>query len=146
MKSATDVLQRKSERVKNSMRTIDNNRGLFTNPDKVEFSREPSDESDPLKIFQPYGLTPREVELFPWLTRGKTTTEIGLILGIRPGTVTKHLVNIYNKLGVNSRTAAVVWFLEIMYQARTSKNAGFILKSVNISESGSVVAPSTDIA
>ena len=112
---------------------------------KVEFSREPSGESDPLKIFQPSGLTPREVELFPCLTRGKTTAEIGLILGIRPGTVTKHLDHIYTKLGVNSRIAAVVWFLEIMYQARKSKNAGFIPKSVKISESGSVVAPSTPI-
>jgi len=128
------------------MRTIDNKRGLSTNPDKVEFSREPSVESDPLEIFQPYGLTPREFELLPWLTRGKTTVEIGLILGIRPGTVTKHLDHIYTKLGVNSRTAAVVWFLEIMYQARKSQNAGLILKSVKISEGGSVVAPSTDIA
>ena len=107
------------------MRTIDNKRGLFTNPDKVEFSREPSVESDPLEIFHPYGLTPREFELLPWLTRGKTTVEIGLILGIRPGTVTKHLDHIYTKLGVNSRTAAVVWFLEIMHQAPKNMSREF---------------------
>ena len=128
------------------MRNIDNKRGLSINPDKVEFSREPSVELDPMETFSPYGLTPRESELFPWLARGKTNAEIGLILGISPKTVTKHLENIYIKLGAHSRTAAVVWFLETMYQARKSQNAWLILKSVKISEGGSVVAPSTDIA
>ena len=104
------------------MRNIDNKRGLSINPDKVEFSREPSVELDPMEILSPYGLTPREIALFPWLTRGKTNAEIGLILGIRPGTVTKHLENIYIKLGVNSRIGAVVWFLEIKHQAPKIKS------------------------
>jgi len=104
------------------MRTIDNKMELSINPDKVDLYKEPSVESDPLEIFQYYGLTPREIELFSWLTHGKTNPEIGIILNIRPGTVTKHLDNIYTKLGVCSRTAAVVWFLGIMHQAPKIKS------------------------
>ena len=95
------------------MRTIDNKMELSTNPNKVEFSREPSVELDPMETFSPYGLTPCEIELFPWLTRGKTNAEIGLLLGIRSKTVTKHLEHIYTKLGVKSRIAAVVCFLKL---------------------------------
>jgi len=116
------------------------------NPDKIKFSREPSVELDPLENFQPYGLTPREIELLSEVAQGKINKKVGVILGISPRTVSKHLEHIYTKLGVYSRTAAVVWFFEIKYQARKSKNAGFILKPVKISEGGSVVAPSTDIA
>jgi len=104
-----------------SMRNIDKKRGLSINPDKVDLYKEPSVESDPLEIFQYYGLTPREIELFSWLTRGKTNPEIGIILNIRPGTVTKHLDHIYTKLGVYSRLGAVVWFLGIMHQAPKSQ-------------------------
>jgi DNA-binding CsgD family transcriptional regulator len=41
-----------------------------------------------------------------WLSRGKSSAEIGVILGIRPATVGKHLEHIYPKLGVENRTAA----------------------------------------
>ena len=127
-------------------KAIDKKTVLFINPRKVEFSREPSVKSDLLEMFQLYELTPREIDVSLWLAQGKTNKKIGVILGISPRTVSKHLENIYTKLGVYSRTAAVVWFIEIKYQARKSKNAGFILKPVKISEGGSVVAPTTDIA
>jgi DNA-binding CsgD family transcriptional regulator len=51
-------------------------------------------------------LTPREREVLFWLTRGKSNAEIGMILGITPATVGKHLERIYPKLGVENRTAA----------------------------------------
>ncbi len=63
-------------------------------------------------------LTRREIEVLEWVARGKTNTEIGMILYISPRTVSKHLEHIYTKLGVESRTAAVVTFLEIIQQSR----------------------------
>ena len=53
-------------------------------------------------------LTEREREVLRWLAGGKTDRDIGDILGISPRTVHKHLQRIYEKLGVETRTAAVV--------------------------------------
>jgi DNA-binding CsgD family transcriptional regulator len=52
-------------------------------------------------------LTAREQEVLRWLSAGKTDRDIGAILGISPRTVHKHLQRIYEKLGVETRTAAV---------------------------------------
>jgi DNA-binding CsgD family transcriptional regulator len=57
-------------------------------------------------------LTAREQEVMRWLAGGKTDRDIGDILGISPRTVHKHLQRIYEKLGVETRTAAVVRFLQ----------------------------------
>jgi len=54
------------------------------------------------------GLTTRELEVLRWLGCGKTDKDIAGILGISPRTVHKHLQRIYEKLGVETRTAAVV--------------------------------------
>jgi len=105
-------------------KAIDKKMGLSIHPRMVEFSREPSVKSDPLEIVQLYRLTPREIESLSWAAQGKSNREIGFILNIRPGTVSKHLENIYTKLGVCSRTAAVIWFLNIMHQAQISKSCG----------------------
>ncbi len=43
-----------------------------------------------------------------WLSRGKTDAEIAALLGVSPRTVHKHLEHIYVKLGVETRTAAVM--------------------------------------
>ena len=104
--------------------TIDKKMGLSINPDMFEFFREPSVESDPFEKFQYYGLTHREIELLPWVAQGKTTAEIGIILNISPNTVSTHLGHIYTKLGVNSRTAVVVWFFEIMHQGNKKPDNG----------------------
>ena len=53
-------------------------------------------------------LTNREHEVLRWLGKGKTDKDIGGILGISPRTVHKHLQRVYEKLGVENRTAAVV--------------------------------------
>ena len=53
-------------------------------------------------------LTPREHEVLHWLAGGKTDRDIAEILDISPRTVHKHLQRIYEKLGVETRTAAVV--------------------------------------
>jgi len=53
------------------------------------------------------GLTAREVEVVLALEQGKRNAEIAAALGISPQTVRKHLENIFAKLGVHTRTAAV---------------------------------------
>ena len=52
-------------------------------------------------------LTKREIEILEWVGTGKTNREIADILVVSPSTVRKHLENVYGKLGVHTRTAAV---------------------------------------
>jgi DNA-binding CsgD family transcriptional regulator len=54
------------------------------------------------------GLTRRETEVLAWVAAGKTNAETAELLSIAPGTVKKHLDHIYEKLGVGTRTEAVV--------------------------------------
>lgn len=56
-------------------------------------------------------LTAREREILTWVARGKTNPEVARILWVAPSTVRKHLENIYAKLGVSTRAAAVARFL-----------------------------------
>lgn len=56
----------------------------------------------------PPGLTTREADVMFWLACGKTDVEIAAQLSISPRTVQKHLEHIYVKLGVETRTAAVM--------------------------------------
>jgi DNA-binding CsgD family transcriptional regulator len=55
----------------------------------------------------PPPLTEREREILDLVAAGKTNAEIAEEIWIAPGTVRKHLENVYEKLGVHSRTAAV---------------------------------------
>jgi len=52
-------------------------------------------------------LTPRQKHLLRLVAAGHTNTQIARRLGITEGTVRTHLENIYQRLGVSSRTAAV---------------------------------------
>ncbi len=54
------------------------------------------------------GLREREVETLTWAARGKTFAEIGTILGLSKRTVEFHLENARRKLGVATRTQALV--------------------------------------
>lgn len=56
--------------------------------------------------FERDGLTRREAEVLQWVAQGKTNAEIGCILDMSPRTVQKHLEHIFEKLGVETRTAA----------------------------------------
>jgi DNA-binding CsgD family transcriptional regulator len=53
------------------------------------------------------GLTPRELEVLRWVAPGKTNAEIAVLLYISPETVRRHMRNVFSKLGVRTRTAAV---------------------------------------
>jgi len=52
-------------------------------------------------------LTEREMEVLQAAAQGKTSKEIAFALGISERTVKAHLGNIYQKLGVDSRAAAI---------------------------------------
>jgi DNA-binding NarL/FixJ family response regulator len=60
------------------------------------------------------GLTPRVAETLLWLAQGKTNGEIATILGNSESTVKKHVLEIFNKLGVETRTAASLRALEVL--------------------------------
>lgn len=53
-------------------------------------------------------LTPREYEVLRWVSEGKTSSEVALILGISPKTVNLHAENAIVKLNATNRTNAVV--------------------------------------
>jgi len=53
-----------------------------------------------------FRLTQREAGVLFWATKGKTSKDIGDILGTSPRTVNKHLEHVFEKLGVETRTAA----------------------------------------
>jgi DNA-binding CsgD family transcriptional regulator len=59
-------------------------------------------------------LTAREREVLAWVARGKTNAEIARVLWLAPSTVRKHLENVYAKLGVSTRTAAVARLLGLI--------------------------------
>ena len=51
-------------------------------------------------------LTPRETEVLSWVAKGKTNRDIADILGMSHRTVNKHLEHVFEKLGVETRSAA----------------------------------------
>ena len=61
----------------------------------------------------PAGLSSREVEVLEQAATGMTNAEIGEALYISRRTVAQHLRSVYNKLGVNSRAAAVARWAEL---------------------------------
>ncbi|HSU57232.1 MAG TPA: response regulator transcription factor [Candidatus Dormibacteraeota bacterium] len=60
------------------------------------------------------GLTPRAAEALLWLAQGKTNADIATILGISESTVKKHVQEIFEKLGVETRGAAAVSAFEAL--------------------------------
>jgi len=57
--------------------------------------------------FASIGLTQRESEVLYWISEGKTDEAIGILCGISTRTVHKHIEHIFQKLNVETRTAAV---------------------------------------
>jgi DNA-binding CsgD family transcriptional regulator len=58
------------------------------------------------------GLTKREAEVLFWVAKDQTTREVAAQLGMSDRTAKKHLEHIYGKLGVQTRTGAVIYALE----------------------------------
>lgn len=57
-------------------------------------------------------LTARESQVLNLLAEGKTNKEIAAILRIANRTVEQHLTHIYRKLGVSSRSEALIQILQ----------------------------------
>jgi uncharacterized protein len=52
-------------------------------------------------------LTTREEQILRLVAAGNTNVEVGLALGLSPFTISRHLANVYGKLGVKGRAHAV---------------------------------------
>jgi DNA-binding NarL/FixJ family response regulator len=60
----------------------------------------------------PAGLTMREVEVLRLIAAGKTNSEVATELYLSVKTVSRHLSNIFTKIGVTSRAAATAFAFE----------------------------------
>ena len=80
--------------------------GRTVDDDWLVVLREVSDAATVEATMQALRLTLRESEVLYWVVKGKTNRDIGDILGSSPATVKKHLERVYEKLGVETRTAA----------------------------------------
>lgn len=68
---------------------------------------------DDPKPLEKLGISPREAEVLLWVAQGKGNGEIAEILGLSVATVKKHTIHIFEKLGVESRTAATLRAMEV---------------------------------
>src|SRR5664279_488418 len=55
------------------------------------------------------GLTDRESEILALITQGKNNAEVAALTFLSPNTVKSYIRTIYRKIGVGSRTQAVLW-------------------------------------
>lgn len=62
------------------------------------------------------GLTQREAEVLLWVSHGKSSGDISELLAISPRTVQKHLEHVYEKLGVETRSAAAAMAIRVIQQ------------------------------
>ena len=76
---------------------------------------QPNYES-PAPLIEQLGLTPREAETLLWVAQGKSNGDIAVILGISEKTVKKAMGHIFEKLGLESRTAAALRAVEVLSQ------------------------------
>ena len=79
--------------------------GAGPNEFLLRLAKESSGEL-PKEFSSEFGLTTREGEVLSWLSKGKTNRDIAQILGLSPRTVDKHLQHVFEKLNVETRTAA----------------------------------------
>ena len=76
-------------------------------------AEESGEVPDMLKLGR-LGLSKREAEVLYWISQGKGNADIACILNVSVGTVKKHVANIFDKLGVKTRVAAVVLATETL--------------------------------
>src|SRR6202012_3888424 len=55
------------------------------------------------------GITDRESEVLALITQGKSNAEIAGLTYLSPNTVKSYIRNVYRKIGVTTRTQAVLW-------------------------------------
>lgn len=72
------------------------------------------DFSSSVPLGQKLGLTDREAETLLWVAQGKSNADIASILGNSEKTVKKIMGSIFEKLGLESRTAAALRAIEVL--------------------------------
>lgn len=81
----------------------------------------PSAADDPCKS---QSLTFRQAEVLHWIAEGRTNGEIATILGCSAETVKNHVKQIFQRLGVHTRTAAAAHaYRQIIAQAERLRSA-----------------------
>ena len=55
-----------------------------------------------------FTLTDREIEALSWVARGKSSTDIAVIMSVSERTVNFHIQNVIRKLGVATRVQAAI--------------------------------------
>lgn len=69
-------------------------------------------QARPAKADNPWGLSPTELEILRYVTKGLSNAEVGQVMTIERRTVRTHLSHLYKKMGVNSHVEAVVMALK----------------------------------
>ena len=78
----------------------------------------PSHLAPEARSFQHPDVTARQLECLSWAAAGKSSTDIGEILGISSRTVEDHLAKLCGRLGVRTRVQAAVHAQELGWISR----------------------------
>ncbi len=70
-------------------------------------ARQPTPQPDDLDM-----LTDRERDILALICDGRSDVEMGRVLGLSQNTVRNHVASLYRKIGVNRRSAAIIWARE----------------------------------
>lgn len=83
--------------------------------ERAQQQRQPFQPSfDDPRPLESLGISPREAEVLLWVAQGKSNHEIAEILGLSVATEKKHTIHIFEKLGVETRTAATLRAMEAL--------------------------------
>lgn len=76
------------------------------------------DFSSPEPLQAAFDLTPREAEVLLWVAQGKSNGDVAAILNMSEKTAKQHLGSCFQKMGVESRTAATLAAVEVLARKR----------------------------
>jgi DNA-binding CsgD family transcriptional regulator len=81
--------------------------------EKLKSMRQAGDaEPAPSKTSSVDLLSDREREVLGLICEGRSDVQMGQMLGLSENTVRNHIASLYRKIGVNRRTAAIIWARE----------------------------------
>lgn len=86
----------------------------FTQPllDQIKARLQAGSRTRPAKEKELERLSAREREILGLVCEGHTDAEMGRLLNLSQNTVRNHLASLFRKIGVNRRSAAVIWARE----------------------------------
>lgn len=90
----------------------------------VELQRDFSPDFSSPQPLERLGLTKREADVLYWVAQGKGNRDTGVLLEMSEATVKRHLLHVFQKLGVETRTAAALRAIEILSQPNRAALAG----------------------